>query len=66
LLTVYALADTVAVNFPHLRQLRILIEGGAVETLKGHVDLRQPLAPDFSLIVTPPAARPAAASPGKS
>jgi hypothetical protein len=51
LLTVYALADTVAVNFPHLRQVRILIEGSAVETLKGHVDLRQPLNPDFRLLV---------------
>jgi len=66
LLTVYGLTDTVAVNFPHLRQLRILVEGNAVETLKGHVDLRQPLLPDFSLIVTPPAALPAGASPGKS
>lgn len=51
LLTVYALADTVAVNFPHLRQVRILIEGAAVETLKGHVDLRQSLNPDFRLLV---------------
>ena len=66
LLTVYGLADTVAVNFPHLRQLRILVEGGALETLKGHVDLRQPLLPDFSLIVTPPAALPVGASPGKT
>jgi spore germination protein GerM len=51
LLTVYALTNTVAVNFPHLRQVRILIEGAAVETLKGHVDLRQPLNPDFRLLV---------------
>ena len=51
LLTVYALADTVAVNFPHLRQVRILVDGSAVETLKGHVDLRQPINPDFRLLV---------------
>ena len=55
LLTVYALADTVAVNFPHLRQLRILIDGAAVETLKGHVDLRQPVSPDFQWVLQPPA-----------
>jgi hypothetical protein len=65
LLTVYGLVDTVAVNFPQLRQVRLLIEGSAVETLKGHVDLRQPLTPDFGLIVTPPA-EPAGALPGKS
>lgn len=58
LLTVHALANTVAVNFPHLRQVRILIEGAAVETLKGHVDLRQPVSPDFALVLTAAAAEP--------
>jgi spore germination protein GerM len=47
LLTVYGLADTLAVNFPYIRQVRILIEGQTVETLKGHVDLRRPVAADF-------------------
>jgi len=50
LLTVYGLADTVAVNFPHLRQVQISVEGSPVATLKGHVDLRQPVNPDFSLV----------------
>lgn len=47
LLTVYGLVNTLAVNFPHIRKVNILVEGQAVETLKGHVDLRQPLAADF-------------------
>lgn len=51
LLTVQALANTVAISFPHLRQVRILIDGAAVETLKGHVDLRQPINPDFTLVL---------------
>lgn len=50
LLTVFGLADTLAVNFPHLRQVQILVEGAPVATLKGHVDLRQPVSPDFSLV----------------
>lgn len=50
LLTIYGLADTLAVNFPHLRQLRVLVDGAQVPTLKGHVDLRQPINPDFSLV----------------
>ncbi|MCM2264310.1 MAG: GerMN domain-containing protein [Desulfuromonadales bacterium] len=58
ILTVQSLADTVAVNFPHLRQIRILVEGAAIETLKGHVDLRQPIAPDFTLVLTAPAGAP--------
>jgi hypothetical protein len=50
LLTIYGLADTLAVNFPHLRQVQILVEGAPIATLKGHVDLRQPVHPDFSLV----------------
>jgi spore germination protein GerM len=50
LLTVYGLTDTLTVNFPHLRQVRILVEGAPVATLKGHVDLRQPVYPDFSFV----------------
>ncbi len=47
LLTAYGLINSLAENFPHIRQLRVLVEGEPVETLKGHVDLRQPLTPDF-------------------
>jgi len=47
LLTVYALADTLAVNFPYVRQVRFLVEGEAIETIKGHVDLRAPVVADF-------------------
>lgn len=50
LLTIYGLADTLAVNFPHLRQVRVLVDGVPVTTLKGHVDLRQPINPDFGLV----------------
>lgn len=54
LLSVYAVVDSLAVNYPYIRQVRFLVEGRPVETLKGHVDLRQPLTPDFSL-TRPPA-----------
>lgn len=50
LLTVYAVVNTLAVNFPHIRQVRFLVDGQVAETLKGHVDLRQPLGPDYSLV----------------
>ncbi|GAB4178182.1 MAG: hypothetical protein Kow00100_20210 [Geothermobacteraceae bacterium] len=50
LLTAYAVADTLAVNFPWLRQVRIKVEGVPVDTLKGHVDLRLPVTPDFRLV----------------
>ena len=47
LLTVYGVTNTVAVNFPHLRQVRFLIEGEAVETLRGHIGLHGPVPADF-------------------
>ncbi|MHB1400741.1 MAG: GerMN domain-containing protein [Trichloromonadaceae bacterium] len=50
LLTVAALANTIEKNFPRLRQVRILVEGATLETLKGHVSLREPMVADDSLV----------------
>ncbi len=47
LLTIYGVVNTVAVNFPHLRQVRFLVEGEAVETLRGHIGLHGPVPADF-------------------
>ncbi|OEU57172.1 MAG: hypothetical protein BA871_13685 [Desulfuromonadales bacterium C00003096] len=47
LFTAYGLVNTLAENFPYIRQLRILVEGEVVTSLKGHVDLRQPISADF-------------------
>ncbi len=48
LLSVLGVANSLAVNFPHIRQVRIEIEGQAIETIKGHVDLRNPVPADFN------------------
>jgi spore germination protein GerM len=61
LFTVYGLANTLVVNFPHIRQVKLLVEGQALDTLKGHVGLREPLPADFSL-----ARPPAEESPGRT
>jgi hypothetical protein len=68
LLTIYGLANTLAENFPHLRQVRILVEGGLLETLKGHVDLREPVKADFSFTHPPEGAAPGkqAVVPGRT
>ncbi len=47
LLTVYAVVDSLSVNFPYVRQVRFKIEGQPVDTIKGHVDLRLPVVADF-------------------
>ncbi|ALC15441.1 hypothetical protein DSOUD_0653 [Desulfuromonas soudanensis] len=60
LLTIYSLANTLSENFPYVRQVQILVDGAPIETLKGHVDLREPVKADFTYgrpsQGTPPAA----------
>lgn len=46
---VYSVVDSLTASFPEIRRVRFLVEGAPVETLKGHIDLREPLEPDYSL-----------------
>jgi len=43
LLTVYAVVNTLTVNFPKIKQVKFLVQGTELETLAGHLDLRKPL-----------------------
>jgi spore germination protein GerM len=49
MLAVYSMVDTIAVNFPRIRRVAFLVDGEPAQTLKGHLDLREPLVPDFTL-----------------
>jgi spore germination protein GerM len=49
MLAVYSIVNTVAVNFPRIRLVKLKINGKEAETLKGHLDLRDPLGPDYDL-----------------
>jgi spore germination protein GerM len=64
LLTVYGLADSLAVNFPHIRQVFILVDGKSVETLKGHFGLLAPIKADFTYVR--PAEESGVGAPGAS
>ena len=55
MLAVYSIVNSITVNFPRIRKVRLMLNGKGVETLKGHLDLREPLAPDFSLEKKPAA-----------
>lgn len=46
---IYSIVDSVIINFPSFHAVRFLVDGKPVDTLHGHLDLRQPLAADFSL-----------------
>ncbi|HEX9636468.1 MAG TPA: GerMN domain-containing protein [Acidobacteriota bacterium] len=48
--TIYALVDTLALNFPEVRRVQLLVEGREIDTLAGHLDLSRPLVPDWQWV----------------
>jgi len=46
---VYSIVNTIAVNFPRIKLVKLMHNGKDLETLEGHLDLHEPLAPDFTL-----------------
>jgi hypothetical protein len=54
LLAVYSLVNSITLNFPAVKRVQILIDGSAVPTLAGHINLSRPLLPDMSLLAVGP------------
>lgn len=50
--TIYSIVNSLLLNIPSLKAVQILVEGKAPETLKGHIDCRNPFTADRSLIKT--------------
>lgn len=48
MLAVYSLVDTVCVNYPQVGWVKLTVEGNG-STVLGHLDLSEPLVPDYSL-----------------
>lgn len=48
--TIYSIVNTVALNFPEIRDVQILIEGKTESTLAGHIDISYPLTVDRNMI----------------
>ena len=49
-LTVYAIVNAVTANLPGVQRVQLLVDGRAVETIAGHIDVRHPLGRDLSLV----------------
>lgn len=47
---VYSIVDTLCFNFPQVKKVRFLVAGKETQTLKGHLDLRGALEPDYTLV----------------
>lgn len=54
LLTVYALVNALTTNVAEISAVQILVDGREVDTLAGHIDLRQPLTPNLTWVVDLP------------
>jgi spore germination protein GerM len=52
MLAVYSIVDTVATNFPQITKVKISIDGDG-KTLLHHLDLSDPLVPDYTLELPP-------------
>ena len=50
---VYSIVNSIAANIPGITGVKFLIDGRETPTLKGNLDLRRALAPDFSLDKSP-------------
>ena len=50
LLTAHAIVNAVTANLPAVQRVQILVDGKEVDTIAGHVDIRQPLLRDTSLV----------------
>ena len=53
LLAVYAIVSVLTTNLAPVSRVQILVDGREVDTLNGHVDLREPLRKNDALIRTP-------------
>lgn len=50
MMTVYSIVNSLALNFPQIKRVQILIDGKSTETITGHLSLRQPISPKPDLI----------------
>lgn len=50
LLTIYTLVNVLTTNLPAVTAVQLLVNGKEVETLAGHVDLRQPLVKNLTWV----------------
>src|SRR4030042_1195420 len=50
MMTVYSIVNSLALNFPQIKRVQILIDGKPADTITGHLSLKQPLSPKPDLL----------------
>ncbi len=51
MMTIYSLTNTITRNIPQVKSVKILVEGKEIETIRGHIDTRNPFTANMDLIV---------------
>ena len=44
MMTVYSIVNSLSLNFPQIKRVQILIDGKPIETITGHLSLKQPVS----------------------
>jgi len=50
MMTVYSIVNSLSINFPQIKRVQILIDGKPIESIAGHLSLKQPIPPKLDLI----------------
>ncbi len=50
MMTVYSIVNSLSLNFPQIKRVQFLIDGKPIETITGHLSLKQPVFPKPDLI----------------
>ena len=51
MLTIYSLTNTITINVPSVKKVKILVDGKNLKTIKGHIDTSKPFTVNRELIV---------------
>jgi spore germination protein GerM len=53
ILTAYSIVHSLTQNYPEIKKVQILVNGKPIETISGHLSLKNPLSPNPNLIKKP-------------
>ena len=51
MMTIYSLTNTITINVPSVKKVKILVDGKNLKTIKGHIDTSKPFTVNRDLIV---------------
>jgi len=50
MMTIYSIVNSLTLNFPQIKRVQILLDGKAVESIAGHISLKQPISSNPKMV----------------